>query len=199
MKPLAGALLLVMCLINGIAGLGYLLGGAFASIFGEAVTEVAKEEGKESQKQTAAAAKASSSEEAEHDEELAKKQAENAKNLDEAGKDAKKVGAGLTAFGAFLVLLAIGQIVVAIMFFAKSQSARIIGIVIGACGIAAEGISIAITNLGVTNILGIIVGGLAIAAALVKPPVPPAPAYGYPPGYPPGGGPGYPPGPPYGG
>jgi hypothetical protein len=201
MKIFAGVLLLVMCLINGIAGLGYLLGGAIFSVGGEIATESAKEEDKDSKKQAAAAANASSSSEKEFDEKLAKDEEKNSKDLKDAGKEAKKIGAGFTTFGAFLDVLAIGQIVVAIMFFVKSQSARTIGLIVGAGGIAAEVVSILLTNFGVTNLLGLLTGVVVIVAALIKLPPPPAPAYagGYAPGgYPPGPQGGYPPGPPGG-
>jgi hypothetical protein len=196
MKTLAGVLLIVMCLINGIAGMGYLLGGALFNIGGQVADDIAKEEGKESKDKQAAAAMASSSSEKEADEKLAKKEADTSKDLKEAGKDAKNLGAGLTAFGAFLGILAIAQIVLAVMFFTKSEKARIAGIVIGAAAIVAEVISILITSFGVTNAFGMVVGALAITAALLKTPAAqaavPAGAGYPPPGYPP------PPGPPYG-
>ena len=187
MRTLAGVLLIVMCLINGIAGLGYLLGGALFNIGGEVAKEEAKVEEKDSKKQAVAAAMASDSAEKTVDQDIAAKEAKDSKELEDAGKNAKNLGAGLSAFGAFLGILAIGQIALAIMFFVNAKAAKITGLVIGGAGILAEVISIVLTKFGVTNGLGLVVGGLAIGAALMAS----APATSAPPG-----GPAYPGAPP---
>jgi hypothetical protein len=145
MRIAAGVLLIVAAVFNVIAGSGYALGGAAASITTDAVAKIGDEA-----IQSSGAGSA----------ELAKAQEELAK----AAAQASGMSSSLLYFGYFLFLMFVLQIVGGILCFVKK--AKVFIIIVGLLSIGAEVGGIVMTAFGWTNIIGLVAGVLAILGAL---------------------------------
>lgn len=137
MRVAAGVILIIAAIFNLIASLGYLAGGAATT----GVANMAESGYVQGQQMT--------------DEQ----KAELEKIQDEVGGS----GIGLMAFGVFL-LVSVGILIAGAVFLFQDTKAQFI-MVAGAMAILAEVIGILITNFGVTNILGLVGGVLAIICA----------------------------------
>lgn len=152
MRIAAGVLLIICAAFNGCAGSLYALGGAVAAGAGELGDEAAAELAAE-MKKAAAENKAANGEEVV----LTKEE------ISEGASEAKAVGGGLMFFGLFLFAMVGLQIAAAVMLFIKKSSKFVM--VIAGLTILAEVIGIAITTMGITNIVGLATGALAFMAA----------------------------------
>ncbi len=137
MRVAAGVILIIAAIFNLLASLGYLAGGAATS----GVASMADSAYVQSQDLT--------------DEQ--KEEIERVK--DEIGGS----GIGLMAFGVFL-LVSVGILIAGAVFLFQDKKPQFI-MVAGGMAILAEVIGILITTFGVTNILGLVGGVLAIIAA----------------------------------
>ncbi len=137
MRVAAGVILIIAAVFNLLASLGYLAGGAVTSGAAD-LTEAAYMQGAELTDQE-------------------KKDIENIKN--EIGGS----GVGFLAFGVFL-LVSVGILIAGAVFLFQDKKPQFI-MVAGGMAILAEVIGILITNFGVTNIVGLVGGVLAIIAA----------------------------------
>ncbi len=137
MRVAAGVILIIAAIFNLIASLGYLAGGAATT----GVANMAESGYVQGQQMT--------------DEQ----KAELEKIQDEVGGS----GIGLMAFGVFL-LVSVGILIAGAVFLFQDTKAQFI-MIAGAMAILAEVIGILITNFGVTNILGLVGGVLAIICA----------------------------------
>lgn len=137
MRVAAGVILIIAAIFNLLASLGYLAGGAATS----GVSSMADSAYVQNQNLT--------------DEE----KAEIERVKDEIGGS----GVGLLAFGVFL-LVSVGILIAGAVFLFQDKKPQFI-MVAGGIAILAEVIGILITNFGVTNVLGLVGGALAIIAA----------------------------------
>ncbi len=136
MKVAAGVILIIAAVFNLFAGLAYLGGGAATSGLSGAVdTAMMQEQMTEAEK------------------------AEMQKVTDEVGGSAM----GLMAFGVFL-LVSVGILIAGAVFLFTNKKPQFI-LVAGGMAIVAEVIGILITTFGITNLVGIVGGVLAIIAA----------------------------------
>jgi hypothetical protein len=135
----AGVFLILAALINIFAALGYLAGGALSAGAG-AVAEAAQAE---AEKQGTKIEMTAADKEA----------------LDKA----KSAGGGLMVFG-ILLLASVGLSIAGAVQLFRSKGAKFI-MVAGGLAAAVEVIGIVLTAFGVTNLIGIIGGILAILAA----------------------------------
>jgi hypothetical protein len=145
MRIAAGVLLIVAAVFNVIAGSGYALGGAVASVGTDMLAKVGDEAMKEGGADAA---------------DVAKAQADFAK----ATSEVKGFGAGLLYFGYFLFLMFVLQIVGGILCFVRK--AKMFIVIVGVLSIGAEIGGIVMTTFGWTNIIGLVAGALAIVAAM---------------------------------
>lgn len=136
MRVAAGVLLIIMSLINGLAGLGYVGIGGLAAVGGGAANEVAHEIAKDGS---------------------------DASELKAAGKDLRNAGTGLMAMGAFLIALLGLQIAAAVFLFTQKRATFIM--VVAGLGLAAEFAGITLTSFGILNIFGIVVALFAFLGA----------------------------------
>jgi hypothetical protein len=137
MRVAAGVILIIAAVFNLIASLGYLAGGAATS----SVANMAESGYVQGQQLTA------------------EQQAE----LDEIKSEVGGSGIGLMAFGVFL-LVSVGILIAGAVFLFQDKKPQFI-MIAGAMAIVGEVIGILITTFGVTNILGLVGGILAIICA----------------------------------
>jgi len=142
MRTAAGVILIIAAVLNLMASMGYLAGGAATSTLGSGMSDVAAIAQKESGTQM-----------------TAEQKAEMEKFQEEVGG----TGIGFMAFGVFL-LVSVGILITGAVFLFKNTNAKFI-MVAGVMAIAAEVIGILISSFGVMNILGLVGGILAIIAA----------------------------------
>lgn len=144
MRVAAGVILIIAAVINIFAAIGYFGAGAAGSLAGAAIEKAAEEE--------------------------AKKGGEGTAEMKAAMADLKKGTAqmqsgsgGLMFFGIFLIVSVGLSITTAVFLFKASKPT----FVMAGAGIAilAEVIGIFITAFGITNLIGIAGGALAIVAA----------------------------------
>ncbi len=138
MRTAAGVLLIIVAVFNLIGSVGYIVGGGIASN----VDNIAAYAEKESGKPMSAKDKAS---------------------LTEMQEKVGGSGIGLLAFGVFL-LVSVGILIAGAVFLFKNTKPKFI-MIAGGMAIVAEIIGILITAFGVTNIVGIVAGILAIISA----------------------------------
>jgi len=136
MKVAAGVILIIAALFNLFAGLAYLGGGAATSGLSSAVDSAVMQ-----QQMT----------------EDERSEVERVKN--EVGGSAM----GFMAFGIFL-LVSVGILIAGAVFLFTNKKPQFI-MVAGIMAIVAEVIGILITTVGVTNLVGLVGGVLAIVAA----------------------------------
>jgi hypothetical protein len=158
MRIAAGIILIIAAIINVIAGAGYVLGGGAAKITSDAVQKVGEEAIKEGGAEDADKA---------------------SRELKEATGKAGAMGTGLMAFGLFLWLMFVLQIVCAVFCFLAKAKGFIM--VVGVLSIGVEIAGILLTVFGWTNIVGMLGGLLAIIGAMgigkaAAPAAPAAPA-----------------------
>ncbi|MFC3193799.1 hypothetical protein ACFODZ_06060 [Marinicella sediminis] len=137
MRVAAGVILIIAAVLNLLASLGYLAGGAATT----GVANMAESGYVQGQELTA----------------------EQRAELEEIQNEVGGSGIGLMAFGVFL-LVSVGILIAGAVFLFQDKKPQFI-MVAGAMAILAEVIGILITNFGVTNILGLVGGVLAIIAA----------------------------------
>ncbi len=137
MRVASGVILIIAAVFNLIASLGYLAGGAATT----GVANMAESGYVQGQEMTE------------------EQKAELEKIQDEVGGS----GIGLMAFGVFL-LVSVGILIAGAVFLFQDKKPQFI-LIAGAMAILAEVIGILITSFGVTNILGLVGGALAIISA----------------------------------
>ncbi|WP_223788261.1 hypothetical protein [Marinicella meishanensis] len=136
MKVAAGVILIIAAVFNLFAGLAYLGGGAATSGLSSAMdSAVMQEQMTEAEK------------------------AEMERVQDEVGG----AGMGFMAFGVFL-LVSVGILIAGAVFLFTNKKAQFI-MVAGGMAIVAEVIGILITTFGITNLIGLVGGILAIICA----------------------------------
>ena len=165
MRIFAGILLVLMFVVNGIAGVGYTIGGAFVGGVGAVAEDVGKSEQQSAASEKQAAASASDDTTKSSDEKMAAKDAQNGTKAVDAGKTAKAVGAGLAGLGMFLLALAIGQLTFGVMLFI-GKVPKIGLFIIAALGIGAEVAGAMIVSFGIWNILGIATAIAVVVTAI---------------------------------
>ena len=137
MRVAAGVILIIAAVFNLLASLGYLAGGAVATGGSELIDS----------------AYTQSAEFIEEDR----------KNIEKAKEEIGGSGVGFLAFGVFL-LVSVGILIAGAVFLFQDKKPQFI-MVAGGMAILAEVIGILITTFGVTNIVGLVGGVLAILAA----------------------------------
>ena len=142
MRTAAGVILIIAAVFNLVASLGYLAGGAATSAIGSGMSEVATQMQTETGSQM-----------------TAEQKAQMEKFQDEVGGS----GIGFMAFGVFL-LVSVGILIAGAVFLFQNKKAQFI-MIAGGMAILAEVIGILITKFGVTNIIGLVGGIMAILAA----------------------------------
>ena len=142
MRTAAGVILIIAAVFNLVASLGYLAGGAATSAIGSGMSEVATQMQTETGSQM-----------------TAEQKAQMEKFQDEVGGS----GIGFMAFGVFL-LVSVGILIAGAVFLFQNKKAQFI-MIAGGIAILAEVIGILITKFGVTNIIGLVGGIMAILAA----------------------------------
>ncbi|MFK8010667.1 MAG: hypothetical protein AB8B80_01415 [Marinicellaceae bacterium] len=143
MRTAAGVLLIIAAVFNLVASLGYLAGGGLATAVGsDGMNEVMNVAQQQSGQQMTA---------------------EQKEQADKIRSEAGSTGMGLMAFGVFL-LVSVGILIAGAVFLFKNQKAQFI-MVAGGMAIAAEAIGSMISTFGVTNIIGLVGGIMAIIAA----------------------------------
>lgn len=142
MRTAAGVLLIIAAVLNLIAGLTYLGGGALTQGLSTGASQVATMAEKESGNQMTAEQKA---------------------ELDKFQDEVGGTGIGFMAFGLFL-LVSVGILIAGAVFLFKNQKAQFI-MIAGGMAIAAEAIGSMISTFGVMNIVGLVGGIMAIIAA----------------------------------
>jgi len=138
MRTAAGVILIIAAVFNLLASFGYLAGGAATTSLSSVATYAEQNGG---QQMTA-----------EQKEAISKAQ-------DEVGG----AGMGFMAFGVFL-LVSVGILIAGAVFLFKNTNAKFI-MVAGGMAILAEVIGILITTFGVTNLVGLVGGIMAVLAA----------------------------------
>lgn len=161
MRVAAGVLLILVFIINGIAGLGYVLGGAVVGAVGQAAEEVGSDSQKSADKDDKAADKTKDDDEKKTKKELAADEKKAADDLKEGGKKAKTTGGLIALFGLFLVALCITQLVLAILLF-MNKHVVIFGWIVAVLGIGAEVGGAALIKFGAMNIPGLVAALLVI-------------------------------------
>ncbi|WP_154222934.1 hypothetical protein [Marinicella rhabdoformis] len=137
MKVAAGVILIIAALFNLFAGLAYLGGGAATSGLSGAVN----------------------SEYVQQNEMTSEQRAE----LDRVTKEVGSSGMGFMAFGVYL-LVSVGILIAGAVFLFTNKKPQFI-MIAGGMAILGEVIGILITAFGITNIVGIVGGVLAIICA----------------------------------
>ncbi len=147
MRVAAGVILIVAAVFNLIACLAYLGMGGAATYSGEIAQEIAQEAAQQSGESL-----------------TAEEQAQLDASLEEFDDAIGSSGVLLMAFGVFL-LVSVGILIAGAVFLFQGKKAKFI-MVAGGMAIAAEVIGILITSdMGVTNLVGLVGGILAIIAA----------------------------------
>ena len=141
MRVAAGVILIIAAIFNLVASLGYMAGGAATT----GMSNMADSAYVQNQNMT--------------DEEKAKMD----EGLEEFRNEVGSSGIGLMAFGVFL-LVSVGILIAGAVFLFQDKKPQFI-MVAGIIAIVAEVIGILITAFGVTNIIGLVGGLLAIIAA----------------------------------
>lgn len=137
MRVAAGVILIIAAIFNLVASLGYMAGGAATS----GISQMAETEYVQSQNMTS------------------EQKAELEKIQDEIGSS----GTGLMIFGVFL-LVSTGILIAGAVFLFTQKNPTFI-LAAGGMAIAAEVIGILLTNFGITNVIGLVGGIMAIIAA----------------------------------
>ncbi len=137
MRVAAGVILIIAAIFNLVAALGYLAGGAATSGVAS-MTDSAYVQGQEL---------------------TTEEKAQLKKVKDEIGGS----GIGFLAFGVYL-LVSVGIMIAGAVFLFQDKKPQFI-MIAGGMAIVAEVIGILITAFGVTNVLGLVGGALAIIAA----------------------------------
>ncbi len=141
MRIASGVVLIVAALFNLIAAFGYLAGGAASQGMSSAVDSAYVQEQMGGSQLT--------------DEQQAQ--------VDRIKADAGATGVGLLAFGVFL-LISVGVLIAGAVFLFTGKKATFI-LAAGGIAILAEVIGVLITGFGVTNLVGLAGGAMAIFAA----------------------------------
>ncbi|MGJ8664515.1 MAG: hypothetical protein ACSHWU_12740 [Marinicella sp.] len=136
MKIAAGVILIIAAVFNLFAGLAYLGGGAATS----SLSDVATTEMMQSQMTDAEKAE-----------------------MERVTSEVSGSGMGFMAFGVFL-LVSVGILIAGAVFLFTNKKAQFI-MIAGGMAILAEVIGVLITTFGITNLVGIVGGVLAIIAA----------------------------------
>src|SRR5690554_3068350 len=139
MKVAAGVILIIAAVFNLFAGLAYLGGGAASSGFSDAMNSAQMQESRSQMTE------------------------EQKADMDKATDFMGKGGMGLMTFGVFL-LVSVGILIAGAVFLFTNKKAQFI-MVAGGVVILAEVIGIMITNFGITNVVGLVGGALAIYCA----------------------------------
>lgn len=137
MRVAAGVILIIAAIFNLLASLVYLGGGAATT----GMSNLAESSYVQGQELTA----------------------EQKDDIEKVKEEVGNSGIGFLAFGVFL-LVSVGILIAAAVFLFQDTKPQFI-MVAGAMAILAEVIGILITQFGVTNILGLVGGVLAIIAA----------------------------------
>jgi hypothetical protein len=138
MRTAAGVILIIAAVFNLLASFGYLAGGAATTSLSTVATYAEQNGGQEM---------------------TAEQKAVIEKAQDEVGG----TGMGLMAFGVFL-LVSVGILIAGAVFLFKNTNPQFI-MIAGGMAILAEVIGILITTFGVTNLVGLVGGIMAILAA----------------------------------
>ena len=139
MKVAAGVILIIAAVFNLFAGLAYLGGGAASTGFSKAMNSSHMEQTRSQMTE------------------------EQRAEMDKASDAMGSGGMGLMAFGVFL-LVSVGILIAGAVFLFTAKKAQFI-MVAGGVAILAEVIGILITNFGITNLVGLVGGALAIYCA----------------------------------
>ncbi len=165
MRVAAGVLLILCFIINGIAGLGYVLGGAVVGAVGQATEEVGTETSKTADDDKKAADKAKDVDTKKTKKEIAADEKKTADDLKDEGKKAKQTGGLIALFGLFLVALCITELVLAILLF-MNKHVVVFGWIVAVLGIGAEVGGAALIKFGAMNIPGLVAALLVIIWAV---------------------------------
>jgi hypothetical protein len=138
MRTAAGVILIIAAVLNLMASLGYLGGGALTQGVSDAAIYAEQQSGE-------------------------KMTAEQKAAIDKVQDEVGGSGIGLMAFGVFL-LVSVGILITGAVFLFKNTNPQFI-MVAGVIAIAAEAIGSLLSSFGVMNILGLVGGILAILAA----------------------------------
>lgn len=138
MRTAAGVILIIAAVFNLVAGLTYLGGGALTQGLSQATVIAEREAGDNMDAETKAA-------------------------MNTIQKEVGSTGMGLMAFGVFL-MVSVGILIAGAVFLFQNKKAQFI-LIAGGMAILAEVIGIFISSFGLTNILGLVGGILAILAA----------------------------------
>ncbi len=139
MKVAAGVILIIAAVFNLFAGLAYLGGGAASTGFSEAMNST------------------------EMQQQRSQMTAEEKTNMDKATKFVGTGGTGLMIFGVIL-LVSVGILIAGAVFLFTDKKAQFI-MMAGGVAILVEVIGILITHFGITNVVGLVGGALAIYCA----------------------------------
>lgn len=142
MRTAAGVILIIAALFNLLASFGYLAGGAATSTLGGGVSEAVSIAQQQSGNQLTAEQKA---------------------EMDKLKEQTEGTGIGFMAFGVFL-LVSVGILIAGAVFLFQNKKGQFI-LAAGVMAILAEVIGILITSFGVTNLVGLVGGIMAIIAA----------------------------------
>ena len=142
MRTAAGVILIIAAVFNLVASLGYLAGGAATSAIGSGMSEVATQMQTETGSQM-----------------TAEQKAQMEKFQDEVGGS----GIGFMAFGVFL-LVSVGILIAGAVFLFQNKKAQFI-MIAGGIAVLAEVLGSLMSSFGVTNIIGLVGGVMAILAA----------------------------------
>jgi len=138
MRTAAGVILIIAAVFNLVAGLTYLGGGALTQGLSQASVIAEREAGDNMDADAKAA-------------------------MNKMQNEVGNTGMGLMAFGVFL-LVSVGILIAGAVFLFQNKKAQFI-LIAGGMAILAEVIGIFISSFGLTNLLGLIGGILAILAA----------------------------------
>jgi hypothetical protein len=146
MRIAAGIILIIAAVINIIAALGYVVGGGAVSLGGSGTMEKMLEESAKAQGRT-----------------LNEQEKQQIAQIKAASASMSTSGGALMGFGVFLLITVVTSIVGAVSLFQSKRGKFIL--IAGVLAIAAEVIGILITKFGITNVIGIAGGVLAVLAA----------------------------------
>ncbi|HOP21643.1 MAG TPA: hypothetical protein PK055_00125 [Gammaproteobacteria bacterium] len=142
MRTAAGVILIIAAVFNLVAGLTWLGGGALTQGVSTGMSQVATQMEKESGSQM-----------------TAEQKAQMEKFQDEVGGS----GIGFMAFGVFL-LVSVGILIAGAVFLFQNKKAQFI-MIAGGIAVLAEVLGSLMSSFGVTNIIGLVGGVMAILAA----------------------------------
>ncbi len=141
MRITAGVILIIAALFNLFASLGYMAGGAASTGVSMVGDQVVQEMAKDGEQLTD----------------------QQQQEYDDAAATLGAAGGGFMAFGVFL-LISVGILIAGAVFLFQGTKASFI-LAAGGVAVVAEVIGILLTTFGVTNLIGIVGGVLAIVAA----------------------------------